>query len=124
MSVFDALHSGKPYSTVDETLVREQALCLEKLCDYNATRPLQAEKRAELLKEMFAEIGENCYIEPPLHANWAGKFVHFGKNVYANFNLTLVDDTHIYVGDSTMIGPNVTIATAGHPILPVLREKV
>lgn len=123
MSVFDALHSGKPYSTVDETLVREQALCLEKLCDYNATRPLQAEKRAELLKEMFAEIGENCYIEPPLHANWAGKFVHFGKNVYANFNLTLVDDTHIYVGDSTMIGPNVTIATAGHPILPVLREK-
>ena len=124
MSVFDALHSGKPYSTVDETLVREQALCLEKLCDYNATRPLQAEKRAELLKEMFAEIGENCYIEPPLHANWAGKFVHFGKNVYANFNLTLVDDTHIYVGDSTLIGPNVTIATAGHPILPVLREKV
>lgn len=124
MSVFDALHSGKLYSTVDETLVREQALCLEKLCDYNATRPLQAEKRAELLKEMFAEIGENCYIEPPLHANWAGKFVHFGKNVYANFNLTLVDDTHIYVGDSTMIGPNVTIATAGHPILPVLREKV
>ena len=124
MSVFDALHSGKPNSTVDETLVREQALCLEKLCDYNATRPLQAEKRAELLKEMFAEIGENCYIEPPLHANWAGKFVHFGKNVYANFNLTLVDDTHIYIGDSTMIGPNVTIATAGHPILPVLREKV
>lgn len=124
MSVFDALHSGKPYSTVDDALVREQALCLEKLCDYNATRPLQAEKRAELLKEMFAEIGENCYIEPPLHANWAGKFVHFGKNVYANFNLTLVDDTHIYIGDSTMIGPNVTIATAGHPILPVLREKV
>ena len=33
------------------------------------------------------------------------------------------DDTHIYVGDYTMIGPNVTIATAGHPILPVLREQ-
>lgn len=43
--------------------------------------------------------------------------------MYANFNLTLVDDTHIYVGDYTMIGPNVTIATAGHPILPELREK-
>jgi galactoside O-acetyltransferase len=36
--------------------------------------------------------------------------------------LTLVDDTHIYVGDYTMIGPNVTVATAGHPILPELRE--
>jgi galactoside O-acetyltransferase len=43
--------------------------------------------------------------------------------VYANFNLTLVDDTHIYVGDDTMIGPNVTLATAGHPVLPELREK-
>ncbi len=44
--------------------------------------------------------------------------------MYANFNLTLVDDTHIYVGDYTMIGPNVTLATAGHPILPALREEV
>lgn len=40
------------------------------------------------------------------------------------YNLTCVDDTHIYVGDYTMIGPNVTIATAGHPILPELREKL
>jgi len=85
------------------------------------TRPMEFEKRAELLKEMFAEIGENCYIEPPLHANWAGHFVHFGKNIYANYNLTMVDDTHIYVGDCTMFGPNVILATAGHPILGDLR---
>ena len=81
------------------------------------------EKRGQLLKEMFAEIGEGCYVEPPLHSNFGGYHVHFGKNVYANFNLTLVDDTHIYVGDFTMFGPNVTIATAGHPICPELREK-
>jgi hypothetical protein len=68
--------------------------------------------------KMFCEIGEDCYIEPPLHSNWGGKHVHFGKNVYANFNLTLVDDTHIYVGDGTMLAPNVVLATAGHPILP------
>jgi len=64
-----------------------------------------------------------CYVEPPFHANWGGKHVHFGKGVYANFNLTMVDDTHIYVGDYTMFGPNVTVATAGHPILPELRDK-
>ena len=87
------------------------------------TRPTQLDKRKEMLKEMFAEIGEGCYIEPPFHANMAGAYVYFGKNVYANFNLTLVDDSHIYVADYTMIGPNVTIATAGHPILLELREK-
>lgn len=123
MTVKEKMRSGKLYLPSDEEIVKEQTMCLEKLYDYNATRPLEQEKRAALLKEMFAEIGEGCYIEPPLHSNFGGRHVHFGKNVYANFNLTLVDDTHIYVGDHTMIGPNVTIASAGHPILPELREK-
>ena len=81
------------------------------------------DRRNALLKEMFAEIGENCYIEPPLHTNMGGHHVHFGKNIYANFNLTLVDDTHIYVGDYTMFGPGVVVATAGHPLLPELRQE-
>ena len=119
----EKLHTGELYLPNGEEIMREQFLCLEKLYDYNATRPLEQEKREAMLKDMFAEIGEGCYIEPPLHANWGGHHVHFGKNVYANFNLTLVDDTHIYVGDYTLIGPNVTIATAGHPIDPDLREQ-
>ena len=91
--------------------------------DLNQTRPSEQEKRTRLLKEMFAEIGKGCYIEPPFYANWGGKHCHFGKNVYANFCLTCVDDTHIYVGDYTMFGPNVTIAAAGHPIQPDLRQQ-
>ena len=103
--------------------MKEQARRLIRLYDFNMTRPTEGEKRAAMLKEMFAEIGEGCYIEPPLRSNFGGGHVHFGKGVYANFNLTLVDDTHIYVGDHTMLGPNVTIATAGHPILPELRQR-
>ena len=117
------MHTGELYLPGDPEILAEQVLCLEKLYDFNQTRPSALAKREQLLREMFAEIGEGCYIEPPLHANWGGKHVHFGKNIYANFNLTLVDDTHIYVGDYTMFGPNVTVATAGHPILPELREQ-
>ena len=116
-------HSGLIYNPANPEIFDEQMQRFEMLYDYNATRPSEMEKREQLLKEMFAEIGEGCYIEPPFHANFSGKHVHFGKNVYANFNLTLVDDTHIYVGDCTMFAPNVVIATAGHPILPSLREK-
>ncbi len=123
MSQKEKMHSGDLYLPMDDSIMAEQLQCLEKLYDYNSTRPLEGKKRDELLKFMFAEIGDGCYIEPPLHSNWGGKYVHFGKKVYANFNLTLVDDTHIYVGDYTMLGPNVTIATAGHPILPELREQ-
>lgn len=123
MTEQEKMHQTALYLPNAPAIVEEQTRCLEKLYDYNQTRPGEGEKRAALLKEMFAEIGEGCYIEPPLHANFGGKFVHFGKNVYANFNLTLVDDTHIYVGDYTMFGPNVTVATAGHPILPQLRAQ-
>lgn len=123
MTAKEKMKSGEVYFCTDEALMKEQTACLEKLYDFNATRPSEGEKRAALLKELLAEVGENCYVEPPLHANW-GCHTHFGKNVYANFNLTLVDDTDIFVGDSVMFGPNVTVATAGHPIDPALRLKV
>lgn len=123
MSNKDKMHTGELYLPGDVEIMKEQQICLDKLYDYNMTRPTESEKRQKLLKEMFAEIGEDCYIEPPFHANWGGKHVHFGKCVYANFNFTAVDDTHIYVGDYTMFGPNVILATAGHPILPKLRTQ-
>ncbi len=123
MDIWEKLHNGQLYLPGDEVLQREQIQCLDKLFAYNQLKPSEGEKKAALLKEMFAEIGENCYIETPFHANWGGKHVHFGKGIFANFNLTLVDDTHIYVGDYTQFGPNVVLATAGHPIAPELREK-
>lgn len=119
----ERMHTGELYLPGDNEIMQWQTKYLDRLYAFNMTRPTELAKRNAMLKEMFAEIGENCYIEPPLHANFGGAHIHFGKNVYANFNLTCVDDTHIYVGDYTMFGPNVTIATAGHPILPELREK-
>ena len=123
MDIKEKMHNTELYLPGNDELMKEQLGYLDRLYDFNMTRPTELEKRKAMLKEMFAEIGEGCYIEPPFHANFGGKHVHFGKNIYANFNLTLVDDTHIYVGDYTMFGPNVTVATAGHPILPELRKE-
>lgn len=123
MEIYKKMHGGELYLPGDAELVKEQFGYLDRLYDFNRTRPTEMEKRQELLKEMFAEIGEGCYIEPPLYTNFGGRHIHFGSYVYANFNLTAVDDTHIYVGDYTLFGPNVTLATAGHPILPCLRGK-
>ena len=124
MTQKERMEKGLVYYCADSEIMDDQVLCLEKLYDYNQTRPLEAQKRESLLKSMFASVGEGAYIEPPLHANWGGKRVHLGKMVYANFNLTLVDDAPIYIGDYVMIGPNTVIATAGHPIDPELRQRV
>ena len=123
MSMKEKMHTGELYLPNDEEILAEQFKKLDLLYEFNGTRPTQMERRKALLKQMFAEIGEGCYIEPPFHANFGGAHVHFGNNVYANFGLTMVDDTHIYVGDHTMFGPNVTVASAGHSVLPELREK-
>lgn len=123
MTLKEKMENGSLYCCDDAELLAEQMKYLEILYDFNQTRPSESEKRNDILKTLFAEMGEGCYIEPPLHANW-GKHTHFGKKVYANFNLTLVDDGEIFVGDYVMFGPNVTVATAGHPILPKLREQV
>lgn len=118
----DRKKQGLVYHYDDPTLYNGQREYQELLYDYNLLRPTQVEQKQQLLKKMFFEIGDGCTIETPLHANWGCHNVHFGKGIYCNSHLTLVDDGHIYIGDHTMIAPNVVIATAGHPILPILRE--
>ena len=123
MTLEERMLSGKLYDCADETLQARQRELNELVFDYNNTRPTDGKRRQTLLRQIFEDLGEGCYIEPPLHANW-GSHTHLGNKVYANFNLTLVDDTHIYIGDNVMFGPNVTLCTAGHPIEPELRRQV
>ena len=70
---------------------------------------------------MFARVGKECWIEPPINFAY-GTHISIGDNFYANFNLTLVDDAEITIGNNVMFAPNVTISTAGHPIHPDLRH--
>lgn len=123
MNKLSKLHSGELYDPGNEDILKQQMLWQAKVDAYNLTMPVEVEKRFKMLKEMFASVGEGCYIEPPFHANFGGRFSHLGKNVYANSNLTLVDDTEISIGDYTMLGPNVVLATAAHPIHPGLRAR-
>ena len=123
MTEKEKIHSGQLYFPEDPEIIKEQRIYQDLLMYYNTIPHTKQEERDKILKQLLGDVGENCYIETPFHANWGGHHVHFGHTVYANSGLTLVDDTHIYVGDNTMFGPNVTIATAGHPIDPELRRQ-
>lgn len=122
MTFREKLFSGEIYNPEDPEILTIQKEYQELLHEINQLRPSQGEEQAKRLKELFAEFGEGSYIQLPVYANW-GCHTHFGKESYANFNLTLVDDGPIYIGDYVMIGPNVTLATAGHPISPSLRKE-
>lgn len=113
----------KLYFCNDPTLIDEQVKRLDLVHEYNQLPPSRLSEKKDLLKKMFAEIGDDCYIETPFFANWGGKHVHFGNGVYANFNLTLVDDGEIYVGNNVLFAPNVILASGTHPIHPELRSR-
>ena len=117
------MQNQKLYCCEDEKLMEEQLKRLDMVHDYNNLKPSQQKQKKEMLKKMFAEIGENCYMETPFYANWGGKNVHIGDHFYSNYNLMLVDDGEITIGDNVMIAPNVILCSATHPISPNLREK-
>ncbi len=122
MTEREKIHSGRIYQPNDPAIIQEQMAYFDKVKVYNDLPHIPMEPREAMLRELFAEVGEGAYVESPFSANWGGHHVHLGKNVYINYGARFVDDTHIYIGDYTMLGPNVVIATAGHPIDPELRK--
>ena len=119
----DLLNSGDLYAGVDDELITYQHELVERLNQFNSTpdTPEGLKKREEILREALGTYGDGLYIIPPIYANWGLKNVHVGKNVIFNFNVCLVDDADIFIGDDCLIGPGCHIITAQHPISPMLR---
>ena len=123
MTELEKMEQGQLYDPNAREIMELQFPFLDGLREFNETKDSENDKKEAYMKRVFAKCGDNCYIQPPFYANWGGHHVHLGNNVYANFNFTCVDDGHIYIGDRVMIGPNVTIATAAHPVDPKLRAQ-
>ena len=123
MTQYERMVKGLLYDPGDPEIMEEQRPYQDLLWEFNLLKPTDYEKKQQYMQAVFAECGEDCYIELPLRANWGGHHLHLGSGIYVNANLTLVDDGHIYVGDKVMFGPNVTITTASHPIEPLLRAR-
>ncbi|MCC8016105.1 MAG: sugar O-acetyltransferase [Clostridiales bacterium] len=114
---------GLPYCYDDPALLSDQHIYQNRMMEYNKIPATERKNRRKALKEMFAEIGKDCIIETPVNSNWGCRHVHLGNGIYINSNVTFVDDEDIYIGDNCLIAPNVVFSTAGHPVLPILREN-
>lgn len=123
MLFYESGHVDPANQQIEERLENERKHCKEMMFDYNHCRPGDQEQRQRILKELLGSCGDHVYIEDGFHMSY-GKHVYLEENFYANFNLTIIDDGEVYIGDRTMIGPNVTICTTGHPVDPHLREMV
>ena len=91
--------------------------------DYNATYEHETQKRAAILDEMVGELGEGSFIQGPVFFHY-GRHTKIGKRFFGNFNLTIQDDAEVTIGDDCNFGPNVTIVTPVHPMLPDERKAL
>lgn len=132
MSMEERMKSGKVYleggHTDEADIAYEKAmeerrmLCKELVYDYNHTRPSETGQKDRILRRILGRAGQSIWIESPVAFAY-GCNTAMGDHVYANSNLTVVDDGEVTIGSYVMFAPNVTITATGHPIAPELRRK-
>ena len=91
--------------------------------DYNSKHEDETEKRDELLRQIVGKVGEGVFLQGPIFFHY-GIHTTIGKNFFANFNLTIQDDASVTIDDNCNFGPNVTIVTPVHPLLPNERRSI
>jgi acetyltransferase-like isoleucine patch superfamily enzyme len=112
--------TGKLYKASDEELAGERRIARELVFRYNTLLPGETEERSSIIRQLFARTGARFLIEPPFYCDY-GFNISIGENFYANYNLTILDCAATEIGDNVLIGPNVGIYPAGHPVHPDLR---
>lgn len=115
------MRSGNLYVETDDAINEERLNAKSWSYEFNHLHPKDQIRKQSLMREMFGSF-KNGHIEGPIHFSY-GKHIFIGESFYANFNLSLVDDAHIYIGDRVLIAPNVVLSTAGHLLDKETRSK-
>lgn len=114
--------SGKPYKAFGDELLAERQYAKEMIFDFNSLRPNQIDERNEILKRLLGKTKDKYFIEPPFRCDY-GYNIEIGENFYSNYNLIILDCAPVKIGDNVLIGPNVSIYTAGHPLHYEIRNQ-
>lgn len=122
MTEKEKMLSGMVYSAIDDQLLKELNEVKEIIHEYNALKPSQTLRRFQILKDLLGHVADDeIIVNQPFYCDY-GKQIRVGKRFFANFNLTILDEARVTIGDDCFIGPNVSIYTACHSIDPLERN--
>lgn len=120
MSEKQNMLESRPYNAADTELKQERLRARKLLWQLNQSSPEDEAKRTQIVQELLPHCAQDLHLEPPFFCDY-GTHIRAGKNVFINFNCTILDCAEVEIGDNTLIGPNVQIYTATHPLLPQKR---
>lgn len=122
MTEKEKMLSGMVYSAIDDQLLKELNEVKEIIHEYNALKPSQTLRRFQILKDLLGHVADDeIIVNQPFYCDY-GQQIRVGKRFFANFNLTILDEARVTIGDDCFIGPNVSIYTACHSTDPVERN--
>jgi len=107
--------SGEIYDAVHPKFIRMLMDTREKIWEFNNLRPSDIERQKEILRSLLGACGEKFHVNQPFRCDY-GCNIYIGENFFANFNLTILDEAEVRIGNNCFIGPNVGIYTACHPL--------
>ena len=114
--------SGQVYRANDPKLEQERKRARLLIHQYNHLSPGELSQQQHIVRELLGSCGEQFVIEAPFRCDY-GYNIHLGENFYSNFNLVILDCAEVRIGNNALIGPDVGIYTAGHPVHPELRNQ-
>lgn len=106
----------------DDSIMEEQKVCRRKLQKLNFMDRSDFEGIEAAVKELLGK-SDGAFINPPFYCDY-GTHIEAGKNLYINYNCTILDVAKVKFGNNCQLAPNVAIYTAGHPIHPVSRNSM
>ena len=122
MTEKEKMLSGMVYSAIDDQLLKELNEVKEIIHEYNVLKPSQTLRRFQILKDLLGYVADDeIIVNQPFYCDY-GKQIRVGKRFFANFNLTILDEASVTIGDDCFIGPNVSIYTACHSTDPLERN--
>lgn len=113
--------AGKLYDPSDEELAALRLKAHKLSRRYSSTDEDEEELRSELLSQLTPDAQPGLFLQGPVYFDY-GIFTRFGKNCYANFNLTVLDCCPVTIGDDVFFGPNCSLLTPMHSMLPEERN--
>lgn len=121
MTEMEKMLAGKLYDPSDPELARLRGAAHRLSKEYNDTTEDQEKARADILRRLLPNLGEGTYLQGPIQFDY-GVYTTIGVNCYANFNFTVLDCCPVTIGDNVFFGPNCSIMTPMHPLLPSERN--
>lgn len=107
--------SGELYNALDPELSQERIRARLLLKEFNDSKEDEPGKRENILKKLIPHAGADLWLQPPFYCDY-GYNIIIGDNVFFNFNCVVLDVMPVKIGSRTMLGPNVQLYTATHPM--------